>query len=450
MENIIKEYDIKIFTSIGEKYYLKDDLADFYFIFEVEENKEYERIPVHKILLAGESDVFRTMFNESWFEKTEVEIVDSSSDAFREFLQFFYFKNVKITSENIDEIFYLGVKYNVAECLRVCEEFFKSTTIDQDNLLSRFDLAIFYENLTLRTVYEIMLFPPMKEVLTSKSFLQCSQRVLAEILDLETLGCTEKELFDACMSWVKEACGETNLTRQIVNLHLGDSFYKLRFGAMSLDEFDTIKSSYGELFTTDEYNSIVEMITTKKSKLKTFSAIPRNTSFMSLIKNSKILSCNRVILATGEFIKTEKPYFINRVETMLFTTNKTLYMAGFKCAHSTFHNGEYDYYSGEKTTEITINRYPGNYGAEYLTIWKTKKILTKAITVINLGTFIRAGFMYEFRMKQKPPRNYCNDLLLQCEMHLDDDVTINFHHNPQTICSHVNRGFIFDMSFAKL
>lgn len=355
MKNVINEYDIKIFTSIGEKYYLKDDLADFYFIFEVEENKEYERIPVHKILLAGESDVFQTMFNELWIEKTEVEIVDSSPDAFREFLQFFYFKNVKITSENIDEIYYLGVKYNVAECLRVCEEFLKSTTT-VDNLLSRFDLAIFYENLKLRTVYEILLFISMRLLIESKSFLQCSKRLLVNILDMETLVCTEKE---ACMSWVREACGQTDLTRQIINSHLGESFNKIRFGAMSLDEFDTINSSYKELFTTDEYNSIVQMIATKKSKLNTFSAIPRNRDVDYIIENSKILSCNRVILATGESFRTVEPYFINQVETMLFTTNKTLLMTGFKCAHSTLRNGKYDDYYESVNTEIIINRYPG-------------------------------------------------------------------------------------------
>lgn len=449
MENPINEYDIKIFTSIGAKYYLKDDLADFYFIFEVEENKEYERIPVHKILLAGESDVFQTMFNELWIEKTEVEIVDSSPDAFREFLQFFYFKNVKITSENIDEIYYLGVKYNVAECLRVCEEFLKSTTCS-DNLLSRFDLAIFYENLKLRTVYEILLFFTMTLLIESKSFLQCSKRLLVNILDMETLRCTEKELFDACMSWVREACGQTDLTRQIVNSHLGDSFNKIRFGAMSLEEFDTIKSSYKGLFTADEYNSIVQMIATKKSKLNTFSAIPRNRHFSPIIKNSKILSCNRVIIANEEDIITLEPYYINKVETMLFTSNKTLLMTGFKCALSTFRNGKYDDYYGSVFTEIIINRYPGNDGADYSTISTETKYLKNAIEIFKLCMIIRAGFMYEFRIEQKPPGNYCNGLLLECEMHLDDEVTINFHQNPQTMRSHISRGLIFDLTFAKL
>lgn len=59
------EYSVQIISSAGEKLYLSEEFADFYFIFKPKagSNDQCERVPAHKILLVTSSDVFRVMFN---------------------------------------------------------------------------------------------------------------------------------------------------------------------------------------------------------------------------------------------------------------------------------------------------------------------------------------------------------------------------------------------------
>lgn len=74
--NQLTDFTNPIYSTVGEKLYLSKKSADFYLIFEISDGK-YERIPAHKNLLVAASDVFEVMFNGTWKEKNEVEIVDA-------------------------------------------------------------------------------------------------------------------------------------------------------------------------------------------------------------------------------------------------------------------------------------------------------------------------------------------------------------------------------------
>lgn len=47
------------------------------------------------------SDVSRVMFNESWKEEVDIAIIEASDDASKEFLQFFYRGQVKLTMQTV-------------------------------------------------------------------------------------------------------------------------------------------------------------------------------------------------------------------------------------------------------------------------------------------------------------------------------------------------------------
>lgn len=111
-----------VLSTIGKNLYMNEETSDFHFIFEVTKGK-YLRIPAHKLLLIAASDVFRTMFNGTWKEKNEVQIVDALPSAFKEFLQFFYTGRVRLTTENVAQV--TKVHYSrLFECLRdICDKF---------------------------------------------------------------------------------------------------------------------------------------------------------------------------------------------------------------------------------------------------------------------------------------------------------------------------------------
>lgn len=105
------------------------------------------------MLLATASEVFQVMINGSWKEKNEVEIVDASADAFKEFLQFVYLSKAKVTIENVAEVMNLGNKYDVMECFNICGEFLKANLV-VDNICEAYELVIRLEHKELEKKYE--------------------------------------------------------------------------------------------------------------------------------------------------------------------------------------------------------------------------------------------------------------------------------------------------------
>ncbi|XP_055301637.1 BTB/POZ domain-containing protein 3-like [Sitodiplosis mosellana] len=191
------DYSSKLLTAIGRKLYLNSKLADVHFVFGA--NDHNERVPAHKAHLMAGSDVFATMFNGSWKEKDEVEIAYASAAVFKEFLQFFYFGQVKLTMENVAAVMNLGEMYNVAECLTVCSKFLKNN-LNDDNVCRHYELAILSNQKSLKKACETFIGSNIKAVLKSTDFLTCDQKMLAQILQLDWMLCSEVELFEACMS----------------------------------------------------------------------------------------------------------------------------------------------------------------------------------------------------------------------------------------------------------
>lgn len=248
------EYEIGVAAEAIKKLYGDEKTADVHFTF-----KSKERVPAHKYLLAAASDVFDAMFYGPVKEKGDVEIDDASAVGFMEFLRFFYFNQIKLTMANIGDVLNLGQKYDINECVNLCLRFLiENLTID--NVLEVFSLAILFEQDDLREKCEDFIEYNTEEILQTTNFLECDRQVLNHILKLRSLSCSETVVFEAVMSWVKVASKQEELTKDIVETHLGDLFHEIRFRSMCYDEFVDLLPSYGKLFTGDEYREILQMV----------------------------------------------------------------------------------------------------------------------------------------------------------------------------------------------
>ncbi|XP_031626902.1 kelch-like protein 9 [Contarinia nasturtii] len=306
MSNTVNKYASKVYSKIGEELYLTDELADVRFVFKMADG-QYERIPAHKLLLKSVSDVFRTMFNETWKEKEEVDIIDASAVEFKEFLQFFYLEQLKLTTKNVAKVMYLGDKYNVAGCLDICEQFLINSLSD-DNLFQNYELSIFFNQNKLKKYCETVIAFDTKNVLVSGNFMECDRKVLSHILNIDSLSCSESKLFEACMGWTKNAANADNLTREAVKRQLGNLFYEIRFKSMSSLQFANITSLYGNLFSSDEYREIVQSTAMPDFEPNMFSNKFR-TPLENLQWNEREeINCNR-LLSLGF---ADNPHYIKR------------------------------------------------------------------------------------------------------------------------------------------
>lgn len=270
-------------SKIGKELYLKPDKADVYFVFESTD----ERVPAHKIFLSSASTVFDAMFYGLLKEQGDIKIVDSSAEAFKVFLRFFYIEKVELTIENISQVMYLVQKYNVMDCLSLCANFL-ATKIRIEHVTVVLDLALIYEQKQLLESCELQISLHSSEVFKSLDFVKCSRQVLNHILNMDWLSCTETDVFEACMSWVKVTSQQEELTRDIIETHLGDIFYQIRFRSMTHLKFVELLPSYGHLFSVAEYQEILQVISKPEFEPKMFTGCRRRRSVQTWDENKEI------------------------------------------------------------------------------------------------------------------------------------------------------------------
>lgn len=313
-----KEYPVEVSLSVGERLYLNEEMANFDFVFELDDG-QHERIPAHKNFLAFTSTVFYAMFNADWIEKSEVKIVDASPSAFKEFLQFIYLPRAKVTAENVTEFMNLGNKYDIPECLDACKDFLIKT-LTNETMCSGYELAILLDQKDLLEFCGEMIKSHANDVFASASFLESNQIVLEHILRFKWISCTAVDLVGAFMSWVKSISKQQHLTREIVQEHLKGLFYKMPFASMRIEEFVEFHRTYAGLLIHDEYKEIVKMIRSLPWKPKIFRA-KREMLFGNSLKWNKdaLIRCNRQIQKDSYALSV-----IRRVESTSFSTNKAI------------------------------------------------------------------------------------------------------------------------------
>lgn len=280
-----------------EKLYLKSRSSDVSFIFRSE---EIEKVSAHKCILSAISPVFDAMFYGLHKQDGDIDVVDATPEAFKEFLQFFYCSEVKLSAENLPGVMDLCRRYLLDDwrtismaCTKLCE-----STLTLDNMCWGYELAILFELDELKTFCEKRIGENPAEIFHSSSFLNCQPNLLGHILHLDSLKCAESIVFDGCMEWavaecVRKKCDEINA--QNLRSQLGALFYEIRFGEMALKEFQDRYLLYDGLFSLDEYRDITMMIGCKDFRPKNFNRCPRKHERVETIeasKNYNYIVCN--------------------------------------------------------------------------------------------------------------------------------------------------------------
>lgn len=109
--------------SIGNLY-LNDNMADVNFVLD-----NSERVSAHKNILAAVSAVFRERFYGPTPVEGDFEHHDVSAPVFKEFLQFFYLNEIRLTVENLlgpRGVIYLTNHYEMPECQEIYVKFLQS------------------------------------------------------------------------------------------------------------------------------------------------------------------------------------------------------------------------------------------------------------------------------------------------------------------------------------
>lgn len=216
-------------------------------------------IPAHKAILAANSSVFYAMFFGPLRETSDtIQITDvHNASSFSFVLKYCYDHHdvdrpsLNDTDHDVNEIIYLAEKYNIELCVEDCVQHLRQTLNDR-NVYHRMELALLLNQNVLRRNCERLIILDTAGALASEAFTHSNKIVLKHILlNMAALSCSESQLFDACMRWVRTKCQEDGqtFTADAVEVCIGDVLRTgINFGSMTNAEIDELRGRYVSVF----------------------------------------------------------------------------------------------------------------------------------------------------------------------------------------------------------
>lgn len=314
--------DNEVIADVGTNIFLNDSFADLHFSFGEADDCQ-QRIPAHKAILAAASNVFATMLNGEWKEQNEVQIVDATFDAFKDFLQFFYLSKVTVSMENIWEIINLANKYNIRRIMDQCEPLIIHQTTVDDDLCRILDLSLQFNLSKLKDRCLKKIGEDTTKVLKTKGFLDCSKYALKCMLEeLHTVDCCEMVIFEACLMWATHVClrqRKDSSNFKILRDELGDCLYAIRFGSMESKQISFCISNNPGLFNKSELEDLWLSIGVNKSKIKLFKNTAKRQEHAYPYLRMEVCDLR---------VPTTHRVRLQPIESTTFNSNKTLSFEG--------------------------------------------------------------------------------------------------------------------------
>lgn len=237
---------------------------------------------------------------------------------------------------------------------------------------------------------------------------------------MENFSCAETKVFHACMAWVKAKAEEEQVTKEMIQIHLGDLFFDIRFGSMTIEEFTVLLNSYGNLFSSDEYQEIVQMIVTKDFHSKLFKRDPRQIRW----NEADVIECSRV-----KIDHSTSTCSLQDVESTIFSTNKSILLGEIVCAQINLRN-----VGNELATELVLIQMPPDEMPKIVTHKKTVlKSEARQIVSLERPILIKPDFMYEIQFKQSPGDSQFFPRPTKPEAEIPDTgIVIKFREKPSS------------------
>lgn len=403
--------------------FLDADTADVHFTFDSIDDSVI-RVPAHKILLAISSNVFKRMFYSELKEKGDVSMVDVSDAAFKEFLQYFYLSEVTLTEENIVGVIYLGQKYNVKKCVEDCTEFLMNT-LSGENIFVALYIGSLYERQELIKACESFIAVNTEAVLKSPGFLQCDKQVLAHILKMDVLSCTEVDIFEACMAWVKSKSGQDILTKELVDTHLGELYYEIRFASMSMQNLCLLQmqAEYEPVLRSD-FSTIANMIVLPPFIAQNFN----NDQRLAKWDAANIVRCDRTTSDPSVYINL-CPIEI----TTTFSTSKPLLLGSFVCVKVAVCGESKRQLRSDLSLDVKITETIDMRATKWNCVVKMRAKLQSRATKVLLPypILIKPGFFYRISIGKFPDEHCFHCTEMKTQTLLESDIMVYFH-NCQT------------------
>lgn len=249
--------------------------ADVNFICTDEENGNQVRWSAHKCILAIKSPIFADLAIRS--EKTAVEIqIDSiTATEFGAFLRLLYgYPLIGIASlENVEKILTLAHEYHINDILKGHESKFKRFVVLENlfwalNLTDKFGY-IDWANFNIEWIQRYCYRMDLNFAFVPNALVHCSESVVKSALALDFPNRNESMIFDAVINWAKNQCTLTqtdpNIDENLRNA-VNSVFGLIKFGNMSLDQFNAKRTKYPNFFEKKEIHDILKVIRANQSK----------------------------------------------------------------------------------------------------------------------------------------------------------------------------------------
>lgn len=240
-----------------EAHYLNESSADVHFICQSDDRQSEVHVPAHKIVLASKSETFQTMFYGSLPEKGDVKLQSLTASAFKEFLQMFYFNEVVVTMENVDQVVDLSKQYQTEHGLSICGNFLKEN-LSTDNFIKFYEMALLYELAELKSFCEIS--APV--LLGRKEIVKSTRNELKHILQIKQLY-VDMDLLDVCVQWAQNARAERKIgpgSMDEIVQEIGDLIEYFDFPSMPQDKMQQVLDTFDAILTKDTYKQIIAIL----------------------------------------------------------------------------------------------------------------------------------------------------------------------------------------------
>ncbi|XP_059622275.1 BTB/POZ domain-containing protein 2-like [Phlebotomus argentipes] len=251
------------------------------------------RIPGHRLVLAANSHDFYNVLYHLRPDSMELRIEDVSVAVFMRFLEYCYTGHIHLELDKVFDVLKLAMRFEMRHLEGICINFVDRLMNTQNCL--RF-LNKSWQLGCLRLVQKCQehLADNFGDVLSNNrlplDFPELPHGAVKWIVELETLQCDEKSLFDAVMMWSRRECTRCNLsvTPQNMRTVLGDIIYQIRFPTMTTQEFAECNKTYPELLSADEMTKIMVFSAVPAARVR-FNVHPRlEATFTSLYRDNGI------------------------------------------------------------------------------------------------------------------------------------------------------------------
>lgn len=212
-------------------------------------------MPAHRTIIAPASSVLADMIVQTADGNHLIVIDDLSHMCFMEVLRYIYTDFLQITMDNALSMMHAACKYKLnyleERCINVI-----AAEINSDNMCTYLNNCA--ENNVIVDRCMKLFRAETRPILQSDGFLALSSEKLGQLLQMDGLNATEKELYEAALNWAENACAMSDIECSSTNKRkmLNNGEFFIRFPTMNISMFKECVRLDVDFLTRDEIGEL--------------------------------------------------------------------------------------------------------------------------------------------------------------------------------------------------